>query len=60
MNEIKNMNLQDRIIHCLKREGIEYAEQVKKLSLDEAMKVRNLHVRDIKELESVLNFQFSK
>ena len=56
---IESLDLSVRTHNCLKRAGIETVKQLKALSLDEVMRIRNLGRNSFDELEQVLNIKFA-
>lgn len=56
---IEDLNLSIRTTNCLKRANINTVQQIKELSMDEVIRIRNLGRNSYNELESVLNITFS-
>ena len=56
---IEEMNFSVRTTNCLKRANINTVQQIKELSMDDVMRIRNLGRRSYDELEEVLNIKFS-
>lgn len=57
---IKSLNLSNRTVNALIKEGISFKEQAQKLSIDDFMKMKGLGEKSLKELSKTLNIKYDK